>query len=143
MRILVGVGRGAAAEEAQRGEGGDLVACSGRDEYGVAGCGLAGVAVDLDAGGALEEEVDFLGKKVAVALGRSARREGGLGEALVAGRGVGGVEDLADGGAVFGGEGRLCGDGLEGHGGGADLTDLTDLTDWTDQLGSRRETSGQ
>jgi hypothetical protein len=134
----VGVGRSAAAEEAEVGEGGDLVARAGRDEDGVAGVGVAGGAVDFDEGGAFEEEVDFFGEEVAVALGGGAGGEGGFGEALVADGGVGGVEDFADGGAVFGGEGGLGGEGVEGHG-----SDGWDKSDGSDQLGSRREIWGQ
>src|SRR5262249_62247395 len=67
------------------------VPCSVRDQHGVAGPDSARVAVDLHPAGALEDEVDLLGRAVVVALGRLVGLERRLGEAL-----LGSVVELAD-----------------------------------------------
>jgi len=110
------VGRGAAAEEAEFGFGGDLVARPGRDEDGISGGDIAGFAVDLHQGGAFEKEIKFLAELVVVAFGGLARSHGGLGQTLLFDGCVGAVEDAADGGPVFGREGALISDWLHYHG---------------------------
>jgi hypothetical protein len=105
--VGVVVGWGAAAEEAEMGFGGDLVSGTGGDEDGVTRGDVAGFAVDFHLRGAFEEEVEFFADFVVVAVGGLAGGHGGFGEALLFYGGVGAVEDAADGGAVFGGEGAL------------------------------------
>jgi hypothetical protein len=109
------VGWGAAAEEAEVGFGGDLVAGADGYEDGVAGGDVAGGAVDFHEGGAFEEEVEFFAEFVVVAVGGLAGGHGGFGQALFCDGGVGAVEDAADGGAVFGGEGALIFELLDYH----------------------------
>lgn len=114
--IGVVVGWGAAAEEAEWGVGGDLVTGAGGDEDGVAGADVSGGALDFHAGGALEEEIKFLADFVVMAVGGLSGCHGGFGEALLFDRGVGAVEDAADGGAVLSGEGALIFDLPDYHG---------------------------
>ena len=84
------------------------------DEDGIAGGDGAGEAVDFDGSGAIEDEIDFLAELVEVAGGGGAGGQGGFGERLVLDGGVGVIEQAADGAAVFGGEGRLLGEGVAG-----------------------------
>jgi len=85
------------------------------DEDGVAWGDGAGGAVDFHFGGAFKDEVKFFANAMVVAFGGAAGGEGGLGEGLVLDWGVGEVEQAADGGAVFGGEGGLGGEGTDDH----------------------------
>lgn len=110
--------RGAAAEEAEGLGGGDLVPGARRDEDGIANGHGAFFAVDLHGALAFEDEVEFLTQLVVVALGGAADWDGGFGEALVLHGGIRAVQDAADGAAVLGGEGRLLGKLVQGHGGG-------------------------
>ena len=96
---------------------GDLVAGAGGDEDGVAGTDVTGLAVDFHLGGAFEEEVEFFAEFVVVAVGGLAGGHAGFGEALFFDRGVGAVEDAADGRAVLRGEGALIFELLHYHGG--------------------------
>ncbi len=73
------VGRRAAAEKAEIGFRGDLVAGAGRDENGVAGADVAGFAADLHLRGAFEKEIELLAEFVVVALGGLAGGHGGFG----------------------------------------------------------------
>ena len=101
--------RGAAAEEAQRGEGGDLVPGSPWDEDGVTGGDFAGGAVDFHGAGAFEQKIKLLAQFVVVAVGGGPHREGGLGQTLVLDRGICAIQDTAYRGAVFGREWFLTG----------------------------------
>ena len=103
------VGGSAGAEEGEIGGSGDLVPSTGGNENGVADFDRAGVAVEFHGAGAGKEEVNFFGEFVVMAVGGFTGWEEGFGEALIGDRGVGAVEDAADGGAVFGGEGFLAG----------------------------------
>ena len=77
-----------------------------------------GSAVDFHESGAFEEEVEFFGEAVEVALGGVAGGKAGFGEGLVLDGGVAAVEEAADGGAVLGGEGGLAVEVEDGGGHG-------------------------
>src|SRR5437762_7806010 len=82
--VVVGVRRRAAAEEAQLAVAVVLerVPRAGWDEGGVARAKAAPLTVDLEVAGALQDEVDLLGRAVVVARRGLARLERRLGEAL-------------------------------------------------------------
>src|SRR5581483_9898664 len=107
-RVVVTVGRGAAAEdpEAPVARVAELVPDAGRDGDGVAGTDAGAVAVELEVALAFEDEVDLFGLGVVVALRRLAGLEGRLGEALVDGAAGREAAELADRAAV-GGDERL------------------------------------
>ena len=104
------IGWGAAAEKAQRFAGGDGVPGTRRDEDGIAGADGARLAVDLHFALALEDEIKLLCEPVVMPLRGRAGGDLRLGEALLFDRGIGAVEDAADGRAVLGGEGFLVGE---------------------------------
>src|SRR5438128_8037537 len=108
----MGIRRRAAAEDAELARAGVLerVPGAGRDERGVAGTDVARLAVDLEAAGALEDEVDLLGRAVVMPLRRLIRLERRLREALHLG-----AVQLADRGAVLRHEGLDTLDRLELH----------------------------
>lgn len=93
---------------------------TGRDEDGVTGSDFAGFAVDFHGTGAFEDEVKFLAQLVVVAFRWFTDGDDGLGEALICHGSIRAVKDAADGAAVLGGEGFLCGKRVDGH----DLTVL-------------------
>ena len=103
------IGRRAAAKEAERLPGGDLVPGRRGDQNGVTGTDGSGFAVDLHGAVAFQDEVKLLAEFVVVAFGGAAGGDGGFGEALVFDGCVGPVEDAADLGAILGGEGFLTG----------------------------------
>jgi len=105
--VLMGVRRGAAAEEPQRFFCGDGVPRARGDENGVAGADGARFAIDFDFAIACEDEIKFLGEFMIVALRRAATRHPRFGQALLFDGRIGAIEDAADGGAVFRGEWRL------------------------------------
>ena len=73
VRVLVPVGRGAAAQEAEVCVCRNLVPGAGWDQNRVARCHFALVAVEFHCGCALEDEVDLLGYRVVMAHGGGAR----------------------------------------------------------------------
>ncbi len=89
------VRRGAAAEEPQGGDGGNLVPGTGRDEDGVAGADFTRFAVDFHGSGPFQQKIKFLAQFVIMAVGGPSRGEEGLGEALVRDRGVRQIENTA------------------------------------------------
>ncbi len=97
-RVLVRVGGRAAAKEPQRlvTGGPDLVPHARGDDHGIAGPDLALVGRESHAAAPLREEVNLLGLPVEVLHGGAARRNGGLGEALVERRADRASGDLAD-----------------------------------------------
>ncbi len=99
--VVVRVGRGAAAEEAEVLGGGDGVPMAGGDEDGVARVDIAGLAVDLDEARAIEDEVELLADLVVVALGGGAGLNRGFGEALFLDRGVCEVQNASDLRTIF------------------------------------------
>src|SRR5579884_576033 len=101
VRVLVGVGRRADAEDRQLARPVVLerVPRTGRDEDRVPRADAPRLAADLERAGTLRDEVDLLGTPVVVAVGRLGRLERGLGEAL-----RGRVVQLADRRAVLRGK---------------------------------------
>ncbi len=88
---------------------------AGRDEDRIAGADLARGSVDFHLCRSLEKKINFLAHPVVVALRESSRRKSGLGEALVADRRVGMVEDFADRRTVLCHKGGLLGNVAEDH----------------------------
>src|SRR5690348_11520726 len=82
--VVVGVRRRAAAEDAELGRAVvlELMPRARRDENRVAGADGAGVAVDLNAAGPFDDEVDLFRRAVVMPLRRLVRLERRLGEAL-------------------------------------------------------------
>lgn len=111
------IGRGAAAQKAESrsSSGRNLVPRAGWDEDGIAGGDFAGFAIDFHQAGAFQQEVEFLTPLVIMPLGAGPRRQGGLCEGLELDRGIGAVENAADGGTILGGEGSLGTQILDGH----------------------------
>src|ERR1700730_5711390 len=100
-RVFVGVRRRAAAEEAELAVAVVLqrVPGAGGNQHGVARADHLRVAVDFHPAGALEHEIDLLGRAVIVALRCLVRLERRLGEALDLG-----AMQLANGRTVLGDE---------------------------------------
>ena len=96
--------------------GGDLVPCSGRYQYGITGLHILDFTVDLHLGLTLEYEVEFLANAMVVTLGGTAGGYGGLSQRLIFDRCVGEIQQAANGGTVFGGKRRLCGESAKDHG---------------------------
>lgn len=114
--IFVGIGRSAAAEQAESLGGGDLVPGAGGNEDGITWGDSAGFAIDFHGAVAFEDEVELLTELVIVTLGRLTNGDGGLGERLVLNRCVGLIQDATDRTAIFGGEGCLLGKLVDRHG---------------------------
>ena len=114
--IFVGIGRSAAAEQAECPGGGDLVPGAGGNEDGITWGDSAGFAIDFHGAVAFEDKVELLTELVIVTLGRLSNGDGGLGEGLVLNRCVRLIQDAADRAAVFGGEWRLLGKLVDRHG---------------------------
>lgn len=81
----------------------------GRDEYGVTDFDGVGYVINFHGAAALENEIKFFRQPVVVAFGSCTLGKGGLSQALVGNRGIGGVEDAADRRAVLGCERYLFG----------------------------------
>ena len=88
------------------------------DEDSVAWVNDLGDAVDLHFGIAFEDEVKFLADSMVMTLGSTTRWHTGLGKRLVFDGGVGKIQEAADGGTIFRGEGGLGGKGAQDHEGG-------------------------
>ncbi len=114
--IFVGIGRSAAAEQAESLGGSDLVPGAGGNKDGITWGDSAGFAIDFHGAVAFEDEVELLTELVIVTLGRLTNGNGGFGEGLVLNRCVGLIQDAADRAAVFGGEWRLLGKLVDRHG---------------------------
>src|SRR5919197_753724 len=84
VRVRVGVGRCAAAEDAELARAGvdEAVPRTRRDQHRVAGADRLRLAVDLELAGSLHNDVDLLAQAVVVPLRRLVRLERRLGEAL-------------------------------------------------------------
>ena len=96
VRVLVPIGRCAAAQQAEVRMGRNLVPGAGWNQNRVARCDFALLAVEFHGGCALEDEVDLLGHRVVVAHRGRACGQGGLGEALIPRRRMHDVEEFAD-----------------------------------------------
>ena len=104
--VILVTGRAAAEEdEGNVADVPDLVVGTGRNGDGVERADFAEFAVEFHATGAAEDVVNLLGLRMIMLLRGGSDGDGGLREALVADAGVAVGEELADFGAVFGGEG--------------------------------------
>ena len=90
--------------------------CSGRDQDGVTRLHVFELIVDLHLPLAFEDEIKFLTDAMVMTLSGAAGGDGGLSQRLIFNRGVGEIQQTANGRTVFGGKRRLCGDGANDHG---------------------------
>ena len=115
-RIFVGIGRSAAAEQAESLGGSDLMPGAGGNEDCITWGDSAGFAIDFHGAVAFEDKVELFTELVIVTLGRLSNGDGGFGEGLVLNRCIGLIQDATDRATVFGGEWRLLGKLVDRHG---------------------------
>ena len=73
--------------------------------------------IDFHRTAAIKDKIKFFGFFMVMAFGGPSFRHRGLGETLIGDRGIGRVEDAADGRAILGGEGDLFGYRSDRHDG--------------------------
>jgi hypothetical protein len=110
--------RSAAAQEAKGGVrvSSNLVPRRAGDQDGITGADVSGFAIDIHQAMPFEDEIELLTHFVIVPLGGGASGDGGFREALHFHRGIGAVQNAADGGAILRGERGLSGELVDGHG---------------------------
>ena len=101
------IGRCTAAEKAQVFERRDLVPGTGRNENRISLADRSAFPVHLHFSPAGQKEVELLRKLMVMAVRRSSGRKRRLGQALIPDRGVGRIQNAADGRAVPRREGSL------------------------------------
>ena len=91
------VWRGTAAKKAEFTQGGYLVPCSRRNEYGVAGNDLTAFAVEFHVSLSLKQKIEFFAEFVVMPFRGLPSRQVCFGEALLLHRSIGPIENAADG----------------------------------------------